>query len=362
MSPLWPQKKWRRFLRLILFVAALQLAACSSKPPHPRWLWPVPPEQPRLEFIRTFSSDIDLLPSRKDRIIAKSKQQPADFALFFPFGLAGSAQQVLVADQDKRALWQYDLTNGQVRTLADRDLLHEPRDLAQTTSGQIYLIDQDRVLSLATDMPAQILVASGRLENPAYLTVDEPGQRLYVSDSKQNRVDVFDLEGQPLFTIGEPGDQAGQFHAPQGLAVDGAGQLYVADYFNARIQVFDKNGNYLRQFGQRGSGPADFEGPKDLAFDSAGRLYVVDSRKNALLTYTAAGQLLLVTGGGSGTAHPLGFRAPVAIDIDKNDRIYISDRLNQRISIWQYLTPAYLQKHPISRQDLEQIEAFMQKR
>jgi len=349
-------------LRIGVLLLTLFLGACSSKPPHPRWLWPTPPEQPRLEFIRTFASDSDLLPSRKDRIVAKSNHRPSNYELYFPFGLSGRNQQVLVADQDKRAIWQFDLVSGQVRPLADGELLQEPRDLYQSESGSIFVVDGERVLRLATDARPQILVAKGRLTNPAYLTVDEKRQRLYVSDSKQQRVEVFDLEGQPLFGFGAPGNGPGQFHAPQGVAVDNRGRIFVADYFNARIQVFDEQGHYLRQFGRRGSGPADFEGPKDLAFDSEGRLYIVDSRKNALLTYTAEGQLLLVTGGGSGSAHPMGFRAPAAIDIDADDRIYISDRLNQRISIWQYLTPTYLKQHPLTQADLEQVQNFLQQK
>lgn len=347
---------------LPLLLCAL-FTACSSKPPHPRWLWPVPPAQPRLEFIRTFSSEIDLLPNRKERVLATINKKGAEQEIYFPFGLSTAGeQQVILADQDQRALRQYDLQTGKVKLIAGSDILQAPLDLQSTADGSLYLIDQNRILKIPASGEIRILVPDQQLTNPAYLAINPQLQRLYVSDSKENHIRAFDLEGQPLFTFGKAGQGKGELFAPQGMAIDNSGQIFVADYFNARIQVFDADGNYLRQFGQRGNGPADFEGPKDLAFDSEQQLHIVDSRRNALLTYSPQGELLLVTGGGTGTAHPLGFSAPANIYIDPNDRIYISDRLNHRVSIWQYLNPAYLEKHPITADDLEQIDSFMKKR
>lgn len=69
-------------------------------------------------------------------------------------------------------------------------------------------------------------------------------------------------------------DPAYQFYWPQDVAVDDRGRMYVADTRNARVQVFDANGEYVRTLGREGQGPGEFVGPVGLAV--AGELLVVN--------------------------------------------------------------------------------------
>ncbi len=351
--------KKRYYILLLTFIFAFVLGGCSNKPPHPRWLWPAPPQQPRLEFIRTFNSQAELQPNikrRKLNALTNSRQEPE---IYFPFGLSSvDDENILVSDQDKRLLRLYNLKTASVQELTGPNHLEGPLDLAHHSNGTIYLVDKHKILQLSPQGLVLSVFGKDKLNNPAYIEVNETLNRLYISDSTANQVHAFDISGDWLFSFGHKGKDPGGFLGPQGLAIDEKGQIFIADFFNARVQVFTAEGKFIRTFGQRGSGSGDFEGPKDLAFDSEGHLHIVDSRKNALLTYSPDGDLLLFTGGGPGTAHPLGFRAPSTIHIDKNDRIYISDRLNHRVSIWQYLNPAYLKKHPITPQDIEHLKKF----
>ena len=69
-------------------------------------------------------------------------------------------------------------------------------------------------------------------------------------------------------TLGSRGGGDGEFRAPRGMTVDSAGDVYVADTDNDRIQVFDSDGNFLRKWGSEGFGNNQFFGPRDVALDS----------------------------------------------------------------------------------------------
>lgn len=96
--------------------------------------------------------------------------------------------------------------------------------------------------------------------------------RVYVSDTVERAVMVFDIPGQRFFRIGE--DEPGQLAMPIGLDVDGEGNLYVVDASIKQVVVYDKNGKYLRTLGDAKS----FLRPSGIAVDADGaRVYVVDT-------------------------------------------------------------------------------------
>ena len=74
------------------------------------------------------------------------------------------------------------------------------------------------------------------------------------------------------------GSGNGQFQAPMELALDSSDNVYVADSRNHRVQVFDNNGNYLAQFGNTGAAHELTEDPVGIAINSQGDVYVADGR------------------------------------------------------------------------------------
>ena len=59
-------------------------------------------------------------------------------------------------------------------------------------------------------------------------------------------------------------------------SVDGNGDVYVADTGNSRIQMFNSGGTYLTQWGTQGSGDGQFDYPVSVAVDGSGNVYVAD--------------------------------------------------------------------------------------
>jgi len=74
-----------------------------------------------------------------------------------------------------------------------------------------------------------------------------------------------------------PAQGNAQFYGPRGLVVDSLGHVFVADTGNKRIVIFDANGNYLGEFGTPGAQLGQLDEPVDIALDSNGNAYVTDT-------------------------------------------------------------------------------------
>lgn len=81
---------------------------------------------------------------------------------------------------------------------------------------------------------------------PSDIEIDRKQELVYIADSGNHRIVVFDLQGRFVRTIGKEGQGPGEFNTPTGLYVTEDSHLAVADYRNNRIQIFDPQGKFLR--------------------------------------------------------------------------------------------------------------------
>lgn len=351
--------KWFSFVS-VLFL----LSGCAGTPTLPRLFWPPPPEQPRLEFIGAYSAVEDFPKTAGQRFTEKLTGQQVVPAFKTPFGIASDGKgTVYVSDLHDRNLRVVDMNASTIEYFTKEFLFLTPLGMTMDSRGNLYVADGAKEKVFVFGPGKQPLFTFGTPETiskPAYLAINEKLGRIYVSDGEGHRVVVYDLEGKHLFSFGGRGEGDGELYAPQGLAIDRDGKVFVADMFNARIQVFDPEGKFLSKFGQRGDQIWQFDRPKALAFDSEDHLYVLDSRKSAIIIYDKAGKLMLTTGTGNPSTHKMGFGMPASIFIDANDRIYVADSLNKRFSVWQYLSQAYLAKHPVTDQDRADLLRYVE--
>ncbi len=127
--------------------------------------------------------------------------------------------------------------------------------------------------------------AVGLLNNPeaAKISSDE---KIYVSDLKNDRVQVYDLDGKFLFTWGKTGSGPGEFKAPAGLAIDKNDNIYIAEIGNNRVQVFDKKGNFLTMWGSKGAGNGQFGNTHGIFVEKdTGWVYVADTANNRIQVF-----------------------------------------------------------------------------
>lgn len=347
---------------ILLSCLALNMVGCTP-PPQKRILWPVPPSTPRIEWLGTFSSQLDFPRTGwqifREAIIGR----PIPQIFQSPYGIVQDSRGfIYVSDNSAGNLLVYDLSARTVEKYSEEPVFTRPAGLAVDAADNLYVVDSAARVVLVFDKNRRPLLSIGspqELQVPMYIAIDQARARIYVSDPRANKVIIYDRFGRKFGEIGQqPAGSGGvfSFASPQGMAVDKKGNLYVAELLGARVSVFDFNGKYLRSFGERGNAVYQFEAPKDLAFDSDGNLWVADTRRAQIYTYTPQGALLLATGTPGPSVTPFGFSMPTAIFIAPDDTVYITDRLNRRFSLWRYLSQSYLQSHPFTDKELASLQ------
>lgn len=168
----------------------------------------------------------------------------------------------------------------------------------------------------------------GALNAPLDVAADSEGQ-IYVADTANNRVQVFNPDGTFNFRFGKAGDGVGHFRSPCGLAIDKQGNIYIADTLNNRIQKFTNRGRHLSTIE---SSTEKLYNPKDVAVNSSGYLYVVDSYNNEIKKFDPIGQFSSKFGGKG--AGPGEFNRPDGIFVDFNDKKYVVDSRNLRVQVF----------------------------
>lgn len=121
--------------------------------------------------------------------------------------------------------------------------------------------------------------------------------RIYVADMGHNRIAVFSgVDGHYLSawgTLGFHGET--ELYEPHGLTVAN-GLVYVADSGNARVMVYDADGHYVKQIGQRGYQAGQFDSPYDVAVDGQNNVWVADNGRQSVMVFNQAGDLLKTYG------------------------------------------------------------------
>src|SRR5262249_23653610 len=137
----------------------------------------------------------------------------------------------------------------------------------------------------------------------------------------------FDAEGKLLLTLGkkgEPGADRDHFDRPTDVAVAPEGDFYVSDgYGNSRVVYFSKEGKYLGQQGKKGKGPGEFNLPHAICLDGKGRIYVGDRENGRIQVFDTSGKVLdQWTAGG----------APYGLFL-AGDRLFVADGFAHRITV-----------------------------
>ena len=148
-----------------------------------------------------------------------------------------------VTDEDHRRVHVFDKDGKHVSSLT---VEHDPEGVC-VFEDRVYVTMSKAgwVGCYGKDGALKFKFGSDHLKEPDYAAVS-PDRKLYVTDQKGNCIQVFDLDGKFLFTIGKSGRGPGEFDQPEDLAFDAEGNLWVADGDNHRIQVLTRDGKPLR--------------------------------------------------------------------------------------------------------------------
>ena len=153
---------------------------------------------------------------------------------------------------------------------------------------------------------------------------------------------------QQLGTTGQPGAAPGQFNFPRAVAADRSGNIYVADSGNNRVQVFDANGTFVREWGSTckldtGEGCVDggrgqFNEPWGIAVGDDGSVYVSDTWNHRVQKFTPDGQFVTTWGTFGSTGGELGqaglFYGPRTVVVGLDGNVSVMDTGNKRVQVF----------------------------
>ena len=182
------------------------------------------------------------------------------------------------------------------------------------------------------------------LARPGGIAIDTENRFLYVVDTENDVVAVFDADSFKLLRkIGTPGKkhqltEPGTFSLPTNVAVDKDGNVYVSDTLNNRVEIFDADGHFISMFGKAGDGPGYFARPKGIAVDGDGHIWVVDAYQDRVQVFDREGRLLIYFG--EQGPYPGQFMAAYGITIDKSNRVIVSEQFPGRVQVFRYVTDA----------------------
>jgi DNA-binding beta-propeller fold protein YncE len=275
------------------------------------------------------------------------------FQLIRTYGVAvDSHGTIYAADQGVAAIFMFD-TEGNVKLIKNGTEAHFGliNGLAIDDNDRLFVTDikLNRVVVFNARHEMESTFGGDVLSDPGGIAIDAENRLLYVVDTGNDVVRVYDADSlKMLRTIGTAGKKhtlsdPGTFSLPTNVAVDGEGNVYVTDTFNNRVEIFDADGEFLSQFGKHGDGVGQFERPKGIAIDCDGHIWVVDAAQDRVKVFNREGQLLIYFG--EHGEYPGRFMGAYAIAMDPKDhRVVISETFPGRVQIFQYVSDKQAEK------------------
>ena len=328
-------------------------------------VWPNPPAVARIRWLDQLTGQpldratLNLNAKKKkqgwmDRLAGEQPEQDKNvkipYQLIRPYGIAvDSKGRIFVADQGVDAIFMFDLETKAVEIPIRNGIEAKfglMDGLAMDDSDRLYVTDITRrqVLVFNPDHQMEASFGADMLVRPGGIAIDRENRFLYVVDTGNDQVVVFDADTHKVLRrIGVAGKKhtltdPGTFSLPSSVAVDKDGNVYVTDTLNNRVEIFDAEGNFISMFGRHGDGPGYFARPKGIAVDGDGHIWVVDTYQDRVQVFDRDGRLLIYIGEHGG--YPGQFLAAFGIAVDEKNRVIVSEQFPGRLQVFRYVNDA----------------------
>ncbi len=311
-------------------------------------VFPPPPEEPRFVFERTIYGSGDIMPETTDSKLRGmlTGEGVKGEGLNKPNSIAVFQGRIFVADSVEAVIRVFDVPNGHHYKIGfdDPGKLSKPLGIDVDRQGNLYVADNGARAIFIYNKEGKFLRKIGDpkwFDRLANVTVDPKGDRIYLVDvggvsSQQHRVRVVDAtSGEPLFDFGARGKDPGDFNFPRDMVVGKDARLYIVDSGNFRVQIFDRDGKFLKTFGNIGRQLGQFSRPKEIASDPSGNIYVTDTAFGNFQIFNPEGELLMFVGNRSEQDGPARYMLPAGIYVDEDGRVYMVDQWFRKVDIFR---------------------------
>lgn len=170
-----------------------------------------------------------------------------------------------------------------------------------------------------------------------------PDGNIYIADTGNNRILVWNSKGEPVTSYGTFGTRADwrnppQFNHPSGVFVYPNKQVYVSDSLNNRIVVLDEKGLVVSTWGSAGTGNSQFNLPRSLSEDHFGNIWVLDSGNSRVQIFSNLGIFnsswgSFGTDAGSNTLAAV-MNVPLGMALNSIDQAIVADTGNFRMEVF----------------------------
>ena len=213
--------------------------------------------------------------------------EPGQFG--HPPGIAIFNEYVFVVDNRNHNVQKFDLDGNFISkwgSYGNSDgSFKSPRGITISDDEFIFVVDSGnaRIQKFTFDGEyvshfGQSGKRGGNFITPVDIAINS--NKIFVTDSTQNRINLYDLNGKFIRTIND--SVGGSSVSPEGIVIDEKNNLYVSDYKNNRIIQYNEYGIALSVFGQLGINDGQFKFPKDVAISKDGYLFVTDTQGNRI--------------------------------------------------------------------------------
>jgi DNA-binding beta-propeller fold protein YncE len=290
----------------------------------------------------------------------KDVQKKVGFQLMRVFGVAADSKgNIYAADQGVGAIFIFPISDKEPVQLIKHGVdarLPAINGLAVDDDDRLFVTDikLHHVLVFNAKHEQEASFGAGDLVSPAGIAIDSSNRFVYVVDTQADQVVVFDADKYTLLRrIGTGGKKhslttPGDFSLPTHVAVDKEGNVYVTDTLNNRVEIFDADGGFISEFGKAGDGPGHFARPKGIAIDSDGHIWVTDEIQSRVQVFDKEGRLLLHMG--EPGWYPGQFQALYGVAADNyNNRIITSEQFPGRVQVFRYVPDAEAEAERVRR-------------
>lgn len=313
-------------------------------------VFPSPPDEPKFVFERSIYSSRDVLAKAKDAALMQvltGEGERGGEGLQKPYAVAVREGRLYVSDPVAGTVKLFDIPARKFVTIGPdpQEQLVQPLGIDLDAQFNLYVVDgatKDVKIYDATGKFLRRLGGPKELSRPSGIAASPDGARVYVVDTGgvsrqvEHRVRVYDAKsGKHLFDFGKRGTGNGEFNLPRDITVAHDGRLYVVDSGNFRVQIFDRDGRFLKAFGSIGRQFGNFARPREIAVDRQGTIYVSDAAFGNMQLFNSDGELLMFIGARSERDEPARYTLLSGVAVDADGRVYVADEYFRRVDIFR---------------------------